>query len=1425
VGVDNGTTQYGPFVAPSRRLTVGNMLIHPVLLPVSAVDRTKTSPSIRAESAAGAPARKGRLARLARASKGRMMRVMRLFLWLTATTYVAFAIAFVALRYLVLPDIALYRQDIEAATSRALGLPVHIGDVRADWSGLRPELTLIDIRIDRAGAPSDEAPALQVPTASAVLAWTSLPLLEPRLYRLRITAPELEVRRLASGELMVAGLAMNQSGGDNGFADWLLAQREVNIQGASVRWVDEQRPEPVAVELRDVQFLMLNNTLHHRVALLATPPAALASQLDLRADFRHAPFSHRLADWTEWTGMVYADLGYMDAAELLKVAVLPIAPVKLHTGKGAMRAWADIADGRVTGLTADVALGEVHMRLAPELPDLALDIMRGRVSVRDLDENRRKGREFELTGFAMRSSDGIELPMTSIRAALWGEQPGEIDAGEVSAASLELKALADLGERLPFAAHTRKLLDRFAPAGRLSDVQVRWSGQGKVAAGAMPPSIEGHARFDGLVMRAVASERAPQAGHIFPGIPGFENISGSVAFTQQGGHAEFNSRQARLSLPGILAPVSIAMDQFTAQAQWEHSAAGWVVNLKGLQISNPDFELSGLGTWSAAGKREANGTGPGTLHFDGRFKRLKGAAVANYLPISIPQATRDWVARAILAGEIPDAGIRVHGDLLDFPFMRPADGDFRIGGSLQGARLDFSAGALATDGKRPLWPVIEDIRGDLVFERNGFAFTGASGKTLGTALSKVSVKMANFEDPQQRLELTAQVGGPLKSALDYLSASPIGGWIGNSLARANAKGDMRMNLGLIVPLSDANSSTVKGDVAFAGNELSVMPAVPTLTRMTGKLEFNERGAIVRGVTAQLLGGPVKIDTPLPAKPNTQFAVRAEGLADASALKFFADLPVMNRISGRGSYIADIAVRAGALEMQVDSNLQGIGLDMPAPMRKAAAENVPFSLQLSNQTSAAERARGLERESWRINLGAALGALAEREHRTLASGVVESRTTRASLGANIKPSLPTEGTLVLVQTRSFDFDAWEKLLSEMSKPGPAAATKSSFLPIPLAIAGGTDEFVIADKKFPKVNAGATLTADGWNVNFTAEDGEGSFNWQAASNEAPNGRIRARLRRLNVPQSQSPEVIDLLDAGAERELPALDVVVDDFQMQGRNMGKLEMLASNTLVAPPDASRDAARESGREWRVQKLTLTSERATFNATGAFAKRATRFDFSLDVHNIGHFIDEMGIKDVIRDGKARLAGNVNWRGSPLSIDYPTLSGQVSLKAERGQFLKTEPGIGRLIGVLNMQSLPRRITLDFRDVFSEGFAFDQITSAIQIKNGTASTGDFRMRGLAATVMIEGNTDLAKETQDLRVLVLPEINAGSASVAYALLANPAIGLGTFLAQWVLREPLAKAFSHEYRVTGNWADPKVDDAGRKPARSDAAKPVAAP
>jgi uncharacterized protein YhdP len=295
-----------------------------------------------------------------------------------------------------------------------------------------------------------------------------------------------------------------------------------------------------------------------------------------------------------------------------------------------------------------------------------------------------------------------------------------------------------------------------------------------------------------------------------------------------------------------------------------------------------------------------------------------------------------------------------------------------------------------------------------------------------------------------------------------------------------------------------------------------------------------------------------------------------------------------------------------------------------------------------------------------------------------------------------------------------------------------------------------------------------------------------------------------------------------------VPALDVVVDQFELRGRALGRLEIDAVNRTLG-------GARDRAHEWRLNRLALGVPEATFSASGSWlpvgsaggagsvAGARANMNFRLDVADSGALLARFGMKDVVRGGEGRLDGEVSWRGSPLTIDYPSLNGQINVNMSSGQFLKAEPGIAKLLGVLSLQSLPRRLVLDFRDVFTEGFAFDFVRGDVRIAQGIASTNNLQMKGVNAAVLMEGSADIARETQDLRVVVVPEINAGTASLVAAAI-NPVVGLGSFLAQLFLRDPLMRAATQEFRIDGTWTEPRVARVDRGAQRNPEA-PAAGP
>jgi uncharacterized protein YhdP len=435
-------------------------------------------------------------------------------------------------------------------------------------------------------------------------------------------------------------------------------------------------------------------------------------------------------------------------------------------------------------------------------------------------------------------------------------------------------------------------------------------------------------------------------------------------------------------------------------------------------------------------------------------------------------------------------------------------------------------------------------------------------------------------------------------------------------------------------------------------------------------------------------------------------------------------------------------------------------------------------------------------------------------------------------------LPERGVAANINLASLNIDSWEAVMSSAAgvslastdAPGGGSGSAQGYFPTVMAVRA--NELIAGGRTFQRVVIGGSRDGMNWRANVSADQLNGYLEYRQPSG-AGDGRVYARLSRLALAPAAARDVEELLDK-QPTSIPALDIVVDDFELRGKKLGRVEIEAINR------GAGSAPRESGpREWRLNKLNFTMPEASLSASGAWAavttgsagapapqrrdgdRRRMDMNFRLDIADAGILLARLGMKDVIRRGKGKIEGQVGWQGSPLSPDYPSLDGQFNLSVESGQFLKADPGIAKLFGVLSLQSLPRRLTLDFRDVFSEGFAFDFVRGDVGISKGIARTNNLQMKGVNAAVLMEGSADIDRETQDLRVIVVPEIDGLTASLV-ATAINPALGLGTVLAQLVLRRPMMQAATQEFHVDGTWTDPRVTKVARTP--SSAEKPEVA-
>jgi uncharacterized protein (TIGR02099 family) len=1327
---------------------------------------------------------------------------LRLLGWALLVAYFAFGALLLTTRYAVMPRIDQLRPWLEQQASRVLGAQLSIGRIEAGWRGVNPRLTLRDVRLTGRGGEA----RLALPQVDAEVSWSSVPRLTLHFASLSIVAPELEVRRLAPARFAVAGFIIEPQAHapteDSPLLDWLLAQDRIGIRDAHIDYIDEMRATAGADAPRyrfsEVRLTLLGGWVSNRVSLQAQPPPEIASAIDLRGEFRRSLFKPA-SDFAEWRGRVYVQLDSADLARAEAVARVLPAGMAIEHAQGAVRAWATLDRAALTRFTADVALSDVRAVAGADLAPLEVTALRGRFTQLEWGNAFRGGQELQLQGFTLQGA-GLALPPTDLRyrytrgsdaSVESGGEPPRLPRVEFEASLLSLDTLTQLAAHIPLARDLRQLVARQDLRGRLTNVKLDLDG-----ALDAPDRFVLRTRFDGLSMAAQpADPPRDAAGHPHPGLPGFANLSGSIEVTDTGGTLELNARDAVTEFPGVFEQPRLGFERLVAQLRWTKRGTQLDVQLQNLAASNADLDLTASGGYQ---RSTESGSGPGTIDLTAHINRVEVAAAARYAPLVAGPKTRAWLAQALTGGRGTDGNVRLRGDLYEFPFRDPRHGEFRASVRVRDGRLDYLPGGRADDGSTwPAWPRLEAIDADVVFERQTMMVSARSATIFNTRVQNAVARVADFRG-DALLSVRGFTTGPAADMLRYVRDSGLRDPL-HFLAGASATGNARLDLSLDIPLTAGREVGVAGTITLAGNDIVLREDILPFTRTNGRIDFTRRSLTLTNISAGFAGG--QLSASAVTRGDGGIVVTGSGTATPAGISRQVDIPLVQRLLARAQgstrYSGRLTVRAEGTDLQVESDLAGWAIDAPAPLAKTATESLPVRVDLTGLGGA--------RDQINLTAGSAITVRLERVR-----GAEGPRIERGVIAVGEPATLPPRGLTAHVNLPRLDVDAWQPLIEGPEAPsapagasargaGAAAGTEG----LPELVSLRTRELVIAGKPIANVVLGATRLSDGgeplWVANVSSDHVNGALSWRPAM-AGGSGRVSARLTRLAIPESQRTQVAQLLDA-PPRDVPGVDVIADSFELGGKALGRLELVAVNGGTAAQPV-----------WNLQKLELQTPEAKMSASGRWQRepgqsaRTMALTFGLDFSNAGELLARLGIPDALRGGQGHLEGDLSWRGSPFAIHYPTLSGQLKLNTSKGQFLKASAGAGRLLGVLSLQSLPRRITLDFRDVFSEGFAFDSVTATAQLKAGVLSTRDFRMRGASANVLIEGSTDVGRETQDLRVLVLPEINAGSASLAYALLANPAIGLGTFLAQLLLRDPLAKAFSFEYDITGTWSDPQV-------------------
>ena len=912
-----------------------------------------------------------------------------------------------------------------------------------------------------------------------------------------------------------------------------------------------------------------------------------------------------------------------------------------------------------------------------------------------------------------------------------------------NASMLDLDELHSLTPLLPWVdADALLMLDRLEPEGLLREAEFEFNYTEGAA-----PRFSARAKIEDLQFAANAGQ------------PGISGLSGWLEGNLQSGYLHLDSAHASLRLPTVFS-AALDLTHLAGVVHWQRYADLFRIESRHLRVESGELGL--LARWQLDWSYDMPSP---WLDMQLAVDDFPLTQVRNRLPEKVmPAKAAAWLKQAFAAGTATNIRVLLQGRVDQMPFD---DGEGRFE-----SRFDFEDAVL---NYHPDWGRLDEMDGSALFVGRSMKITGTSGRIQDSPVKRVVAVIKNLKKPWLQIEGT--VGGTLPGMLEYTSNSPLGRKFGGFIERLDSGGDARLQLELHIPLvRSLGRVRVNGVVALEHNDLILKGEDIRFNDIQGILRFTQKGLSADKLQARLLDRPVLVSVSQQgADARTKTVVDIRG--KLGVIELLPEITMLApHIEGMTEWQALLEIQnqpqpgQPALELQLRSDLKGVAIDLPHPFTKQAAESREFRLiGVPGQES---------RYPLKISYGKHINAAV-----LLAANKPGVYKANVRFGGGIA-QLPDQQEIHLSgRLDELDLGSWVSLFSANT----GGDDKVPALTVDLAV----DKFLLAGKQVKDVSAESRMP-DPWHFQLRGEGASGWVRWVFADRARP-ARLMANLQHLVLMSQETSQDSESSALKQPNTLPGMDISIDALNWSQRELGSIKLVGKR--------SRYGISFETLEMHSNAIGFKGQGAWLNIDG---QQSTRFNAAIDGGKLGELTDLLGTGSAIKGGK--LSGDIvaNWLGSPADFSPATVEAEFNLRAEDGRLLSVDKGgAGKLLSLFSLNSLQRRLTLDFTDVYKEGFSFDKMQGRFVITEGNAFTNDFTIKGTSATIEVDGRTGLVAQDYDQRVTVTPQVSS-TLPIAGAIAGGPVVGAAVFLADKLVGDKFNRITRVRYQVSGSWDKP---------------------
>ncbi|GJB78317.1 TIGR02099 family protein [Pseudomonas asiatica] len=935
------------------------------------------------------------------------------------------------------------------------------------------------------------------------------------------------------------------------------------------------------------------------------------------------------------------------------------------------------------------------------------------------------------------------------------QRPGEDAAAEswnVQADRLDLTPLTPLVDALaPLPDKVMAVVDGLNVTGALRNVRL-----------VARPKAEGDQRlqFEANLEKVGfdAYHNAPAAG----------NVSGSISGDLGHGELRLDTDAFMLHLYPIFAK-PWHYQKANARLTWALDKEGFTLVAPYLKVLGEEGKIAGdflIRLLFEEGREDYMDLRVGLTEGDGRY-------TAKYLPEVLSPALDEWLRSAIVKGTVDEGYFQYQGSLNHgvAPEARSISLFFKV----RDAALDFQPG----------WPQVQHVDGDVFIEDSGVRVKAQRGVLLDTKVSNVSVDIPHVDEGQQsHLYLDGDFDGSLGDGLKILKEAPIG--TGEIFAGWEGEGPLKGKVKLDIPLARGQRPKVQVDFATDDARLKVAPPSLELSRLKGDFSFDlDKGLSGKGISLQAFGKPVTAQITAEGQPGQmQTRVNASGQVSLKALTDWLQFKQALPASGDLPYQLQVSLGSRDNRLSVDSSLRGLAIDLPAPFGKAAADtrDTRFSMTL----------QGPERR-----FDVAYTDLARFAYAAPAEKLGQGRG-ELLLGTGNAQVPAGQGLRVRGHLETLDLGPWQEQAARLAGDDPGGSARQNLQGVDLSI-GQLKAFGL------DLNQAVVRLARGgpaWDLRFDSKEVIGN----ARVPDAKGAPMVVRMQTLRLPaasaaekqaEAQAEEGPDPLASFDPRKVPALDLSIDKLyrgdDLYGSASLKLRPTARGVTASDIDLDFKGLRiDGGGGWE----------------GEPGSTSSWYKGRLDGKNLADVLKAWGFAPTVTSRDFRLDVDGRWPGSPASVSLKRFSGSMDAALRTGQFVEVEGSAQalRVFGLLNFNSIGRRLRLDFSDLFDKGLAYDRVKGLLVASDGVYVTREpIAVTGPSSNFELDGTLDLVRDRVDANLQVsLPVTN--NLPLAALIVGAPAVGGALFLVDRLIGDRVSRFASVHYRVEGPVKEPRI-------------------